>query len=435
MTSAQVGDQVVEYVMDGPDDGEPLLLIMGMAAQLVAWPQDFVELLAARGFRVIRYDNRDMGLSGQTPAPPPTRAVVAKGLASRRLATSDYTLGDLADDAAGLLAHLGITSAHVVGMSMGGMIAQELTLRHPSLVRSLCSIMSNTGHRRFGRTSARLLPALVKQVRAAPPTTREEAIAAGVNAFRIIAGDEFDEKEVGALAELHLQRGGISAASRDRQLNAINASPDRTPRLRTITVPTLVVHGLRDPLVLPSGGVATAKAIQGSRLLMFPEMGHDLPRSRRGEIADAIAANARRADAAPTEVEAIERLVAEFFAAFTSGPGLDERMARLREMFLPDARIVSTVGGSIRNYGVEEFIEPRRTLLSEGGSLFEFSEWPTHGQVDIFGNVAHWFGRYAKSGVQEGNSFTGQGGKSIQFVRTEDHWLIAAAAWDDEPTA
>jgi pimeloyl-ACP methyl ester carboxylesterase len=294
MTSARIGNQVVEYVVDGPDDGEPILLIMGMAAQLVAWPQDFVDLLVDRGFRVIRYDNRDMGLSGHTDAPPPTRGAVAKGLAARRLATADYTLADLADDAAGLLAHLEVTTAHVVGMSMGGMIAQELTLRHPDLVRSLTSIMSNTGHRRFGRTSARLLPALMRQVRAAAPTTREEAVAAGVRSFRLIAGDEFDEAETRALAERHLERGGISAGSRDRQLNAINASPDRTPRLRTITVPTLVIHGLRDPLVLPSGGIATARAIPGSRLLMFPEMGHDLPRGRRAEIADAITQNARR---------------------------------------------------------------------------------------------------------------------------------------------
>ncbi len=295
MTSAQIGDQVVEYVVDGPDDGEPILLIMGMAAQLVAWPQDFVDLLVERGFRVIRYDNRGMGLSGGSDAPAPTRGAIAKGLAARRLATSDYTLGDLADDAAGLLAHLDIANAHVVGMSMGGMIAQELTLRHPKMVRSLTSIMSNTGHRRFGRTSTRLLPALLRQLRAPAPTTREEALTAGVNAFRIIAGSEFDEVETRALAERHLERGGISTASRDRQLNAINASPDRTPRLRTITVPTLVIHGLRDPLVLPSGGMATARAIPGSRLLMFPEMGHDLPGGRRAEMVDAITRNAHRA--------------------------------------------------------------------------------------------------------------------------------------------
>lgn len=430
MTSAQIGDQVIEYVVDGPDSGEPLLLIMGMAAQLVAWPQDFVDLLVDRGFRVIRYDNRDMGLSGQTDAPPPTRGAVAKGLAARRFATSDYTLGDLADDAAGLLAHLGLASAHVVGASMGGMIAQELTLRHPTVVRSLTSIMSNTGHRRFGRTSTRLLPALLRQVRAAAPTTREQALDAGVNAFRIISGTDFDEVEIRALAERHLERGGISAASRDRQLNAINASPDRTPRLRTITVPTLVIHGLKDPLVLPSGGIATARAIPGSRLLMFPEMGHDLPRGRRAEMADAIAQTARRTDTSPDDVAAIEALVAEFFAAFTTSPELDQRMDRLREMFLPGARIVSTAGPSTTAYSVEEFIEPRRAILSDG-TLRDFSEWPTSGQVEIFGDVAHWFGHYAKKGFQQDEPVDGHGGKSIQFVRADGTWLIAAAAWDD----
>lgn len=296
MTSAQIGDQTVEYVIDGPDDGEPLLLIMGMGAQLVAWPPDLVQGLVDNGFRVIRYDNRDQGLSGRTEGPAPTMTAVAKGLASRRLATSDYTLIDLAEDATGLLDHLGIESAHVVGMSMGGMVAQELTLRHPERVRSLTSIMSNTGHRLHGRTSARLLRPFLALIRKPAPTTREEAIAAGIASFRLIAGREFDEDETRALAEQHLERGGITATSRDRQLNAINASPDRTARLGTITVPTLVIHGLADRLVLPSGGVATARAIPGSRLLMFPEMGHDLPRRRRAEMVEAITRNARRVD-------------------------------------------------------------------------------------------------------------------------------------------
>ena len=294
MTSAQIGDVLIEYVVDGPDDGEPMLLIMGMGAQLVAWPEDFVAMLVERGFRVIRYDNRDQGLSSFTDAPPPTRGDIARGLAARRLARSDYTIADLAADAAGLLEHLGIGSAHVVGASMGGMIAQELTASRPEMVRSLCSIMSNTGHRRHGRTSARLLPALVRQIRANPPTTRDEAIAASVEAFRVIAGRDFDADEMRLMAQAHVERGAVTSVSRDRQLNAINASPDRTARLRTITAPTLVIHGLRDRLVLPSGGVATARAVPGSRLLMFPEMGHDLPRGRRAEMAEAITQNARR---------------------------------------------------------------------------------------------------------------------------------------------
>jgi len=302
MTSALIGDVTIEYVLDGPDDGEPMLLIMGMGAQLVAWPPDLVEMLAAQGFRVIRYDNRDQGLSTFTEAPPPTRGEVAKGLAARRWARADYTLADLAEDAVGLLDHLGIASAHVVGASMGGMIAQELAITHPGRVRSLTSIMSNTGHRRYGRTSAKLLPALLRAVRADPPTTREEAIEAGVEAFRVIAGKDFDEDEMRLLATAHVERRPQQAASRDRQLNAINASPDRTARLRSVTAPTLVIHGLRDLLVTPSGGVATARAIPGSRVLMFPEMGHDLPRGRRAEIVEAITANARRATPSSSDV-------------------------------------------------------------------------------------------------------------------------------------
>jgi pimeloyl-ACP methyl ester carboxylesterase len=297
MTSAEIGDVRIEYVIDGPDDGEPILLIMGMGAQLVAWPPDFVEMLVDRGFRVVRYDNRDQGLSTFTETPPPTRGAVAKGLAARRWAIADYTLSDLADDAAGLLDHLGLESTHVVGVSMGGMIAQELTLKYPERVRSLTSIMSNTGHRRHGRTSARLLPALMRQIRAAAPTSREEAIERGVQAFRVIAGQDFDEVEMRKMAEAHAARGAATPVSRDRQLNAINASPDRTARLAEVTVPTLVIHGLMDQLVLPSGGVATARAIPGSRLLLFPEMGHDLPRGRREEIAEAITQNAHRAPA------------------------------------------------------------------------------------------------------------------------------------------
>lgn len=294
MTSAEIGDVRIEYVIDGPEDGEPILLIMGMGAQLVAWPPDFVQMLVEQGFRVIRYDNRDQGLSTFTDTPPPTRGAVAKGLAARRWAISDYTLSDLADDAAGLLDHLGLTSTHVVGVSMGGMIAQELTLRFPERVRSLTSVMSNTGHRRHGRTSARLLPALMRQIRAVAPTTREEAIERGVLAFRVIAGQDFDEDEMRLMAEAHVNRGAQTSVSRDRQLNAINASPDRTARLAEVAVPTLVIHGLQDQLVLPSGGVATARAIRGSRLLLFPEMGHDLPRGRRQEMADAIVQNAHR---------------------------------------------------------------------------------------------------------------------------------------------
>ncbi|MFC7488330.1 nuclear transport factor 2 family protein [Knoellia sp. CPCC 206453] len=137
---------------------------------------------------------------------------------------------------------------------------------------------------------------------------------------------------------------------------------------------------------------------------------------------------------AADDVVVIEALVAEFFAAFTTSPDLDRRMDRLRAMFLPGARIVSTAGPTMAAYSVDEFIEPRRALLSDG-TLRDFSEWPTSGHVEVFGDVAHWFGHYAKKGVQGDEPFDGRGGKSIQFVRSAGTWLIAAAAWDDEPSA
>jgi pimeloyl-ACP methyl ester carboxylesterase len=294
MAQAQVGDVTLEYVIDGPDDGEPMLLIMGLGAQLVAWPPDFVELLAGNGFTVIRFDNRDMGLSGKVSQRVPSVREVAGSLAHRKLVRSDYLLHHMAADAAGLLDVLGIESAHVVGVSMGGMIAQELVLNYPERVRSLVSIMSNTGDKRHGVISPALLPGMMRQQRSPLPTTREAAIQRGVDTYRMIGGSHFNEDEVRTMMSQHVDRDS-AFEGRDRQLLAINASPDRTKRLGSVRVPTLVVHGLADKLVMPSGGIATAKAIPGSRLLMFPDMAHDLPKPRRAEIVEAIVANARRA--------------------------------------------------------------------------------------------------------------------------------------------
>ena len=158
MTSAQLGDVTIEYEMDGPDDGEAMLLLMGLGAQLVAWPSDLVSGLADSGFRVIRMDNRDIGLSTKTEGPAPTRAALFKGFAHRRYARADYLLSDMAADAVALLDHLDVGAAHVVGVSMGGMIAQQLTIDHPERVLSLCSIMSNTGDRRHGTVSPGCCP-------------------------------------------------------------------------------------------------------------------------------------------------------------------------------------------------------------------------------------------------------------------------------------
>jgi pimeloyl-ACP methyl ester carboxylesterase len=293
MTSAQLGDVAIEYEVDGPDDGEPMLLVMGLGAQLVAWPTDIVSGLVDRGFRVIRMDNRDIGLSTKTEGPVPTRAALFKGFAHRRYARSDYLLSDMAADAVALLDHLGVGAAHVVGVSMGGMIAQQLTIDHPDRVLSLCSIMSNTGDRRHGSVSPRLLPTVAMSMSAPRPEDPTEAERLAVEGFRLIAGPHFDADEIGGMVRTAIGRN-VNPLGTIRQLVAIQASPDRTADLRQVRVPTLVVHGLRDQLVMPSGGIATARAVPGSRLVAFPDMAHDLPGPRRAEIVEEITRNAER---------------------------------------------------------------------------------------------------------------------------------------------
>lgn len=289
------------YTIDGPQDGEPLLLVMGLGGQLCDWPQGLVDRLAEAGFRVVRFDNRDAGLSTATQAPPPSMAASARAAVVRRGASAAYTLADLADDTIGLLDGLGIRSAHVVGMSMGGMIAQEVTIRFPDRVRSLTSIMSNTGDRRHGLPASRPLVRLLALLRTTPDAT--EAAGTLTAAAELFAGADWDRTE----AQRRLQRSVARSYRPDgtaHQAAAIAVSPDRTEGLGRITAPTLVVHGLDDTLVSPSGAVATARAVPGSRLLMFPGMGHDLPATRWDELVEAIAANAARAAAIPEDASA-----------------------------------------------------------------------------------------------------------------------------------
>jgi pimeloyl-ACP methyl ester carboxylesterase len=287
MTSATVNGISIEYETYG--EGEPLLLEMGLGGQLVAWPMDWVNLLAEQGFRVIRYDNRDVGLSSKTARRSPGRGRMMAAVVSRRFAKAPYLLSDMADDAAALLDHLEIERAHAVGVSMGGMIAQSLAIEHPARVASLTSIMSNTGDRTHGRVHPKLLTKVGK-IRS---KSRADYVDKQLLIFRLISGEHYDVDEIRALAEEALARD-YDPSGTIHQLMAIGASPDRTAALRSVTAPTLVIHGLRDPLVLPSGGIATARAVPGSRLLMFPDMGHDLPRPRWGEIVEAIVQNAER---------------------------------------------------------------------------------------------------------------------------------------------
>jgi pimeloyl-ACP methyl ester carboxylesterase len=303
MASVEANGITIEYDVRGA--GEPLLLVMGLSGQLVDWPDEFVDMLVTEGFRVIRFDNRDAGLSTEFDWVPPSRVRSAAALIARRRPRAGYLVGDMAADAAALLHALDTGPAHVVGVSMGGMIAQTMAIDHAASVRSLTSIMSNTGDLRHGLPARRVLAKLSRLGEPTIATAEESSLAV----FRLIAGPGADEELFRQQAKASIDRS-FRPRGVMRQTAAIVASPDRTAGLRRVRVPTLVVHGLADPLVRPSGGIATARAVAGSRLLMFPEMGHDLPRHRGPEIVTAIRQNASRAAASgdrPSEQLAISR--------------------------------------------------------------------------------------------------------------------------------
>ena len=277
------------YQEMGDPDGEPLLLVMGLATQMLAWDEEFCAMLVERGYRVVRFDNRDIGRSTKL------RSAGVSGrldLLIGRRGTAPYLLRDMAADTFGLMDHLEIDSAHLVGASMGGMIAQTAAIECPERVRSLTSIMSTTGSRRVGHPSYRTFGLLLGE----RPREREEMVERVVKTFKVIGspGYPFEEEHVRELAARSYDRGH-SAAGVVRQLHAITASGDRTPRLRQLKLPALVIHGKSDILVNPSGGRATAKAIPGARLKLVEGMGHDLPRALWPDFAEEIAANAARA--------------------------------------------------------------------------------------------------------------------------------------------
>jgi pimeloyl-ACP methyl ester carboxylesterase len=285
------------YETFGNPDDPALLLVMGLAMQMLGWHEDLCEELAGRGFFVIRYDNRDVGRSTRMPGRPPTTWQLIRR--DKRAAT--YQLKDLANDGVAILDHLGIAKAHVVGASMGGMIAQTLAAQHPDRVLSLTSIMSNTGALRSGQPKLGVMGALLGAV----PADREAYIERIVKVFTMIGSPGFppDEQEMRKRAGMAYDRG-INPAGSARQLAAIIASGDRSPMLASIHVPTLVIHGDADRLVAPSGGRATARAIPGARLMTIEGMGHDLPRALWPRLVDAIVENAGRAEVAPTQTPA-----------------------------------------------------------------------------------------------------------------------------------
>lgn len=289
MPATRTDGIVIHYETMGDPADPALLLVMGLGGQLVAWDEGLCQQLVERGFYVIRYDNRDVGLSTKMDdAPVPDLLALAGGDAS----SASYTVEDMAEDAAGLLEALGIERAHVVGVSMGGMIAQALAIRHPDRVASLCSIMSTTGARDVGQPSDRAVAALLQP----PGETREDVLEASVALDRVIGSPGFplDEAAVRERAGRAFDRDRDSSGI-TRQAAAVLASPDRTEGLRALHVPTVVVHGDADPLVDPSGGEATARAVPGARLITVPGMGHNLPAATWPLIVEAVVTNAGRA--------------------------------------------------------------------------------------------------------------------------------------------
>ena len=287
MTGIKANGITIEYEEIGPPDAPVILLIMGLGMQLIAWPQSFCEGLAARGFRVVRFDNRDAGLSTRMP---PVGALASTAMMARAFlglpVRSPYTLDDMARDTVGLMDALGIGEAHVVGASMGGMIAQIVAIEHPERVKSLTSIMSTSGDRALPGPKGNVRRALLR------PRPRDKAMAVDhtMEMLRLIGGGRYppSESELRARVERSVRRSYRPDGFR-RQLIAIQAAPGRARKLRGVRAPTLVLHGADDPLVPLAGGQHTAANIPGSRLHVVPGMGHSLPEPLIPLLVDEIA--------------------------------------------------------------------------------------------------------------------------------------------------
>jgi pimeloyl-ACP methyl ester carboxylesterase len=288
---AAVNDVELEYDQHGDPNGEPVLLVMGLGSQLVHWSDDVIEGLVDRGFHVTRFDNRDVGASTWVDTPELDIMTTLMGALAGEPVDAPYLLTDLAADAVGLLDHVGIASAHVVGASMGGMIAQTLAIEHPDRVRTLTSIMSTTGEREVGAPHAHVAGELIRP----PVHDRDEAIEAAVRTRRLISSpDHFDEHARRRMEAVAHDRGRNPVGTA-RQLIGILASGSRAEALSRLDVPTLVVHGDADPLVDVSGGRRTAELIPGARYVEVEGMGHDLPAVFVPRILDEIADLAARA--------------------------------------------------------------------------------------------------------------------------------------------
>jgi pimeloyl-ACP methyl ester carboxylesterase len=283
----------IEYETFGDPSGDPLLLVMGLGAQLTLWHEDFCSLLADRGYYAIRYDNRDIGLSSHFDdfGAPNIPALMMSAAAGEELNVA-YTLSDMAADGAALLDALSIERAHVMGASMGGMIAQLIAIDHASRVKSLVSVMSTVG----GPNAPQAKPEVMARLMMPPASNREAQIEQTLETSRIISspGFKFDEDEKRRRVARDYDRA-YRPVGTARHLAAVVSSPGRAEALASVAAPTLVIHGDADALVVPENGRLTAEAIPGSELLMVEGMGHDIPSEIFGPITDAIDANAKRA--------------------------------------------------------------------------------------------------------------------------------------------
>ena len=287
----------VAYDTFGDRSDPVMLLVMGLGMQLIHWDPELCRLLAGRGFHVVRFDNRDVGHSTKIESGPPPRPMHAMlGLGG----SASYTLEDMAADTAGLLDELGAGAAHVVGASLGGMIAQTLAIARPDRVLSLASVMSTTGRRRVAMPKPRAMRALL----APPPRDRERYTEHFVRVFRAIGSPAFprDEHQVREVAAAGYERCFYPIGTA-RQLVAVTASGDRTQALRGVSAPTVVIHGREDPLIPVGAGRATARAAPGAELVEIPGMGHDLPRQVWPTVVDAVVRNARRSSVPPASGE------------------------------------------------------------------------------------------------------------------------------------
>ena len=273
MTRALLNSGIqLEYDTFGSPDDPALLLVMGLGAQMTAWETGWCELLAGHGRFVIRFDNRDVGLSTQLDAAVDVGALMMAAMTGGELPKVPYTLSDMAADAIALLDHLGVRTAHVVGASMGGMITQTMAIEHPERLISATSIMSTVGDKAHGQPSPEAMGILL-----APPVfTRQEIVDRSAN-FAVVASQRYFDPDVARQRAGEAFDRSFTPDGFGRQIAAIFASGDRSAALANVTVPMLVIHGLDDTLITPSGGRRTAELVPGAHLLELADMGHDLP--------------------------------------------------------------------------------------------------------------------------------------------------------------